>query len=115
MLMALTPCETDAELQNPVPTDMIVAMEHPSCEECQALYKELLKASRATWERRPDESTAPLALAVWLEQLNEEECARMRETSSLWATWRKLREHRALSGHYLPVLSLAPQAISNSN
>jgi hypothetical protein len=74
-----------------------------------------LEAPRAGTELTRDQNTSPLALATWLEQLNEEECARMRDTSILWATWRRLQKHRALSGHYLPVLPLSPQAILNSN
>ena len=54
-------------------------------------------------------------LAEWLEQLDEEECARTRETSPLWATWRRLREHRALTGHRLSALPIPPNLLANSN
>jgi hypothetical protein len=85
------------------------------CAECQAICRELLEALRPVQEWMRDENTSPLALTAWLEQLNEEEFARMRNTSRIWATCRRLQEHRALTGHYLSVLSLPPQAILNSN
>jgi hypothetical protein len=86
-----------------------------SCSECQSIYRELIEASRAARERGQEQETAALPLTAWLEQLDEEECAQMRETSSLWATWRRLQEHRARTGHHLSVLPLPPTMISNSN
>jgi hypothetical protein len=53
-------------------------------------------------------------LISWLSQLYEEEFAPMRENSILWKTWRRRRDHRALTGHYVP-LRLPPNAISNAN
>jgi hypothetical protein len=85
------------------------------CAECQAINSELVKASHAVRDHMRHEGASPVDLAAWLEQLNEEECADMRETSSLWATWRRLRGHRALTGHSLLALPLPPQAILNSN
>ena len=87
----------------------------PSCSECHSIYRELIEASRAVRERAQEQKTPALPLTAWLEQLDEEECARTRETSSLWATWRRLQEHRARTGHYLSVLPLPPTVISNSN
>jgi len=62
-----------------------------------------------------DERNARQAIAEWVRQLDEEELARIRETSSLWKTWRRLQEHRNLTGHMLSVLPLPPHAISNPN
>jgi hypothetical protein len=59
-----------------------------------------------------DAFSSPHQLADWLEHLNEEDCARMRATSSLWKTWRRLMEHRTLTGHSLSLLSLPPNAIN---
>jgi hypothetical protein len=70
------------------------------CAECQAIYRELLEASRSVQGRPRDENRSPPALGTWLEQLKEEECARMRDTSKLWATWRRMHQYRALTGHY---------------
>jgi len=85
------------------------------CAECQAIYGELVKASHAVRHQMRHEGASRVDLTAWLEQLNEEKCTDMRETSSLWATWRRLREHRALTGHSLSALPLPPQAILNSN
>ena len=57
----------------------------------------------------------PPQLSEWIRGLDEEECARMRESSSLWKAWRRLQEHRKLTGHVLSVLPLPPNAISNPN
>src|SRR5215469_15680217 len=54
-------------------------------------------------------------IADWVQQLNEEECARMRETSALWNTWRRMQEHRNLTGHILSVWPVPPNALSNPN
>jgi hypothetical protein len=85
-----------------------------SCSECESIFRELVEASRAARERAKEPATVPL-LAEWLEQLDEEECARTRETSPLWATWRRLREHRALTGHRLSALPIPPNLLANSN
>jgi hypothetical protein len=90
-------------------------MEPLSYVECQSIYRELVEASQAVRERKPEQKTATVPLTEWLEQLDEEECARTRETSLLWAIWRRLQEHRALTGHYCSILSLPPGAISNPN
>jgi hypothetical protein len=32
----------------------------------------------------------------------------MRESSPLWKVWRRLQEHKALTGHYQPLAGEAP-------
>jgi hypothetical protein len=90
-------------------------MDSSSCDECWAIYRELRDAFRVLSERSSDQNTAPQQLAAWLEQLDQEECARMRETSAIWKTWRRLQEHRAVTGHPLSLLPVPPNAISNPN
>jgi len=70
-----------------------------SCEECRAIAHELRDAAREARRRRPGRTMTPQDLIAWLQELDEDDCARMRETSSLWKTWRRLREHRTLTGH----------------
>ena len=85
------------------------------CPECQAIYAELRESWRKIKELHADRLPPVPALADWLRTLDGEECARMRETSDLWKTWRKMREHCALTGH-APILSaLPPGALSNPN
>jgi len=78
-----------------------------SCDECRDIYRELRDASR-----RAGESATPQDLAAWVLQLDEEECARLRESSDLWKVWRRMREHRAVTGHWQPVMALPPGAMS---
>jgi hypothetical protein len=84
-----------------------------SCPECQDIFLELLKASQDVKKQNLEQQTETRPLIAWLEQLNEEDCARTRESSRLWAARRRQQEHRALTGHYVPVpLS---QSGTNSN
>jgi len=90
-------------------------MDAHSCEECQAIYRELMHAAHKARQSLFDQPTPPQQVVAWLEQLNEDDCARLRETSSLWKTWRRLQEHRTLTGHSISLLPVPPNAISNPN
>ena len=90
-------------------------MESFACDECRAIHLELQEAFAAAKERLSGDITQPHAIATWVQQLTEDDCARMRETSSLWKTWRRLQAHRALTGHWLSLLPLPPHAIVNPN
>jgi hypothetical protein len=81
-----------------------------SCSECAAIYRDLKEAAAA----RSAQGVPPQDLIAWLSRLDEEDCTRIREDSPLWKTWRRMRAHRALTGHYVP-LALPPDAISNWN
>lgn len=87
-------------------------MDSFACDECRAIHLELQDAFAAAKERLADSRTTAHALAAWVQQLTEDECTRMRETSSLWKTWRRLQEHRALTGHYVALL---PNGMANPN
>jgi hypothetical protein len=90
-----------------------------SCDECRAIYRELRDSYRAATEGTPDPHAdphnAPQQIADWLQELNEQACAEMRERSSLWKTWRRLQQHRNLTGHTLSVLPIPPNMLSNPN
>jgi hypothetical protein len=87
-------------------------MDSFKCDECRAIYQELKEAHYAATQDTPD---LPQQIADWVEHLNEEECPRMRETSDLWKTWRRLQEHRNLTGHTLSMLPVPPNVLSNPN
>jgi uncharacterized protein YhaN len=91
-----------------------LAMAPSSCSECRAIHQEFQEALAAAKVRLSDRSAAPDHLAAWIQGLDEE-CARMRETSSVWATWRRLQEHRALTGHWLSPLPVPPNSMSSKN
>ena len=46
----------------------------------------------------------PQDLRAWLERLDEDECARLRETSAIWKAWRKAGEHQLRTGHSISVV-----------
>ena len=56
------------------------------CDECRAIYRELQNAVG-----RMGESATPQQLAAWVQQLDEEECARLRESSDLWKADEQVR------------------------
>jgi hypothetical protein len=84
-------------------------------DECRANHLQIQDGFAAAKECLFDPRTTAQDLAVWVQQLTEDKCARMRETSSLWKTWHRLQEHRALTGHYVALLPVLPNAISNTN
>ena len=90
-------------------------MDFLSRDECRAIYRELREAHLAARRGSMDLERDPERIAEWLQELNAEACYRMRETSSLWKVWRRLQEHRTLTGHSLPLLPLRPDAITNAN
>jgi len=90
-------------------------MDSHSFEECKAIYRELRNASEAARRNQPRQNATPHQLAEWLQQLNEEDCAQMRVTSSLWKPWRRMMAHRTLTGHRVSVLAPPPNAMSNPN
>jgi hypothetical protein len=51
----------------------------------------------------------------YLRELNDDDCARLRETSDLWKTWRRIQEHRTLTGHSPSLSGFPPDAITNPN
>ena len=91
-------------------------MDANSCPECQAIVDEMRAAAREVRAGHPGKAMTPMELVSWLERLDEEECARLRESSPFWRTWRKLMEHGALTGHSLSFLSaLSPGANTSPN
>ncbi len=70
-----------------------------SCPECRAIQQEFREAFAAARDRLSTQAATPSDLTSWIAQLDEDECARMREMSDLWKTWRRLQEHRIATGH----------------
>jgi hypothetical protein len=86
-----------------------------SCPECRAIHQEFQEAFAAIKERMSGQGGMPDDLAGWIEQMDQDECARMRETSTVWKTWRRLQEHRALTGHHISLLPGPPDGIADLN
>jgi hypothetical protein len=68
------------------------------CDECSAIRREL------------DEAMA--AEHAWLERLDDDESARLRETSAIWKAWRKAGEHQLRTGHSI---SVAGESLGSAN
>ena len=83
------------------------------CDECRAIYLEFRQVADAM-RRTKNLITSSADLVEWLNRLNEEEFAQIRETSPLWKTWRRFQEHKTLTGHSVSVL-LPPDAAPNPN
>ncbi len=79
-------------------------MDSFSCEECRAIAHELREGVRWTQRQQLRQGMGPQDVIAWIEELNEERCAHMRAQSPLWRTWRRLEEHRSLTGHFPPHL-----------
>jgi len=85
------------------------------CDECRAIHRELQEAFATVKERLSGPGTTPVDLVAWLQGLDEDECAQVRETSPLWRTWHRWQQHRALTGHYLSPLPVPPSTMGNPN
>ena len=85
------------------------------CDECRAIYREFKETAAAIEERQSDQTSDPPDIATWVQQLDEEECARMRENSDIWKPWRRWQEHQALTGHFPSILQVPPTSMSNPN
>jgi len=79
-----------------------------SCPECLAIYRQLADSVR-------QHHVASQPLADWIRQVDGYDCSRIRQTSVLWAIWRRLQNHRAVSGHHLSMLPVPPAALENPN
>ena len=54
-------------------------------------------------------------IAGYLESVDEEDCARMRETWQLWRARRRRERRHALTGHFVSILPLRPSVAANPN
>jgi len=78
------------------------------CAECRAIYDEL----RAAF---PQPRNPPAQeIAAFVNGLELQRCARSRLSSDMWKAWRRMQEHRVLTGHIVSPLG-PPPAISNVN
>jgi hypothetical protein len=91
-------------------------MDLPACPECVAIQQEFRKAAREMQVRHFPGDLIVFRLLRYLQSLDAEECARMREKSALWKTWRRREEHRIRTGHAVSLLPpLPPGALVNPN
>lgn len=85
-----------------------------SCEECKAIYKELLELVEISRQTKPGPDATPQQLADWFDQRDEDEDYRMRVRPALSTLTRRLIEHQKLTGHIVP-LPYPPGRLTNPN
>lgn len=83
-------------------------MDSFSCDECRAIYAELRAAFPAQQSGHAEQ------IGAFVEALDLQQCARTRVSSDMWKAWRRMQEHRVLTGHVVSPLGPGG-AISNPN
>lgn len=83
-------------------------MDRFSCDECRAIYEDLRVAFPIS------RSATPQEIAAFLEGLDMRQCASTRLSSAMWKAWRRMQEHRVLTGHLVSPLGPA-SALTNPN
>jgi hypothetical protein len=86
----------------------------PSCEECKAIYQELLELEEISRQTKPDPAVTLRQLAAWIDQRDKDEDYKMRTRPALATLRRRLIEHQELTGHGVP-WALPPGGLNNAN
>ena len=76
-----------------------------------AIHLEIQDVFAAMKDGLSDRSTTPNDFAAWVQLLTQDECSGMREASSFWKTWRRLQDHRSLTGHDLSPLPVPSNGV----
>jgi hypothetical protein len=90
-------------------------MDFFACDECRSIHRAFQEALAAAKEPLSNSETTARDVIAWLQELGEDECARMREKSAIWQIFRRWQEHRAATGHYVSPLPVPPRGIGNPN
>ncbi len=90
-------------------------MRDADCEECRAIRRELRESWLASRESEGGGDVSPDGISDYLDSLSQQDCADILASSALWKTWRRLMEHRVLTGHAPSLLPLPQGALSNLN
>lgn len=72
-----------------------------SCEECTALYREMLDLIELSRRDNPGPGATPHDLVAWFERREENEDYKTRVRPALWNAVRKLIHHQKLAGHFV--------------
>jgi hypothetical protein len=86
----------------------------PSCEECQAIYREWLELVEISRRTKPGPGATPQQLAAWFDLRDEGEEDRMRIGVAVSALMRRQVEHLKLTRHTI-TWPLPPGAMNNPN
>jgi hypothetical protein len=75
----------------------------PSCEECNAIYQELLELIETSHRTKPGPDATPQQLATWFDERDADQDYKTRVRTALSTLKRRLIEHQNLTGHRVPV------------
>jgi hypothetical protein len=85
-----------------------------SCQECEAIYQELVELVEISRRSKPAPNPTPQQLADWFEQREESQEYVERLRPALSSVKRRLIEHQRLTGHTLPLTGM-PGGFTNFN
>jgi hypothetical protein len=78
------------------------SMARVTCEECKAIYEEMVRLVEASSLTKPGPDATPQQLGEWFDQRDADEEARMQERLTLATLSRRLMEHCKQTGHNVP-------------
>jgi hypothetical protein len=88
-------------------------MAEPPCEECKAIFQELLDIMQDAWRDKPGRATSQ-QLYEWFEQQSADDGRRMRLRSAVSQATRRIIDHRNRTGHNVPT-PLPPGGLTSWN
>jgi len=77
----------------------------PLCDECKAIYRELVAMVEMSRRSDPGPGATPQQMAAWFDQRGTDENYNMRIQPAMWALGRRLMEHQILTGHTIPSIT----------
>ena len=89
-------------------------MAAPLCDECRAIYRELVELVEISRQSKPDPSATPQQLAAWFDQRDVDEDCSLRMRPRLSSLRRRLAEHQKLTRHTTP-FTLPPGGLTSQN
>jgi hypothetical protein len=85
----------------------------PSCEECKAIYKEMLELVKTSQQSKPGPDATPQQLAAWFDERDQDQDYKTSVRAALSTLQRRLIEHQQLTGHNVP--RPLPSGLNNWN
>jgi|SRR5580658_5618788 hypothetical protein len=82
-----------------------LAMAVPLCDECKAIYRELVAMVEMSRHSEPGPGAPPQQMAAWFDQRETDENYNMRMRPAMWALGRRLMEHQIVTGHTIPPIT----------
>lgn len=84
-----------------------------SCEECKAIYQEMLELVAISRQTKLGPDASPQQLGAWFDGRDEDQDYKTRVRAALSTLKRSLIEHQQLTGHNVP--RPLPGGLTNSN